>query len=43
MEAVWPQLKEWYTGEGNHEFGGRKIQIWRGIMVTVLGQLLLKQ
>jgi hypothetical protein len=21
-----PQLKEWYTGEGNHELCGRKIQ-----------------
>lgn len=34
--AVWPQLKDWCTGEGNHEFCGRKIQSWRQIMVLYL-------
>ena len=31
-----PQLNGLYTGETNHEFCGRKIQSWRGIMILYL-------
>ena len=36
LEAVQSQLKDWYTRERNHEFCGRNIQSWRGIMVLYL-------